>query len=169
MTGLLAPQHRQPEIQPYCWLQTKCSQGYWWTSSSSDEGKLIIAARLAWSTECTFQTLCLPIQHHLYLQFIVDYYDCLPQHMAFIHAHRRDMKVAPDYAMVRSPVHSISIHSLTLLDCQNNTYSTVQKNTHYCLQSPYCHCQTVSAMNLPAALNCQSTMYNLHPYCMLLL
>ena len=25
-----------------------------------------------------------------YLQFIVDYYDCLPEHMAFIHAHRCD-------------------------------------------------------------------------------
>lgn len=35
-----------------------------------------------------------------YLQFIVDYYDCLPQVMAFIHAHRRDMKVAPDFDMV---------------------------------------------------------------------
>ena len=36
-----------------------------------------------------------------YLQFIVDYYECLPHRMAFIHAHQRDMKVAPDYAMVR--------------------------------------------------------------------
>lgn len=35
-----------------------------------------------------------------YLQFIVDYYDCLPAYMAFIHAHRRDMKVAPDFYMV---------------------------------------------------------------------
>ena len=35
-----------------------------------------------------------------YLQFIVDYYDCLPASMAFIHAHQRDMKVAPDFAMV---------------------------------------------------------------------
>ena len=35
-----------------------------------------------------------------YLQFIVDYYDCLPEYMAFIHAHRRDMKVAPDFDMV---------------------------------------------------------------------
>lgn len=35
-----------------------------------------------------------------YLQFIVDYYDCLPQYMAFIHAHRRDVKVAPDHDMV---------------------------------------------------------------------
>ena len=34
-----------------------------------------------------------------YLQFIVDYYECLPHRMAFIHAHQRDMKVAPDYAM----------------------------------------------------------------------
>ena len=25
-----------------------------------------------------------------YLQFIVDYYDCLPEHMAFTHAHRCD-------------------------------------------------------------------------------
>ena len=36
-----------------------------------------------------------------YLQFIVDYYECLPHRMAFIHAHQRDMKVAPEYAMVR--------------------------------------------------------------------
>ena len=35
-----------------------------------------------------------------YLQFIVDYYDCLPAYTAFIHAHRRDMKVAPDFDMV---------------------------------------------------------------------
>lgn len=35
-----------------------------------------------------------------YLLFIVDYYDCLPAYMAFIHAHRRDMKVAPDFDMV---------------------------------------------------------------------
>ncbi len=25
-----------------------------------------------------------------YLQFIMDYYDCLPEHMVFIHAHRCD-------------------------------------------------------------------------------
>lgn len=45
-----------------------------------------------------------------YLQFIVDYYDCLPQYMAFIHAHRRDMKVAPDFDMVS--MHVLCVHLL---------------------------------------------------------
>ena len=36
-----------------------------------------------------------------YLQFIVDYYDCLPERMAFIHAHQ-SAPDTPDYAMVRA-------------------------------------------------------------------
>lgn len=38
----------------------------------------------------------------VYLQFIVDYYDCLPEHMAFIHAQQMDVdtsKVTESSAM----------------------------------------------------------------------
>ena len=45
-----------------------------------------------------------------YLQFIVDYYECLPEVMAFIHAHRRDMKVAPDFDMVSTHLLCVYMH-----------------------------------------------------------
>lgn len=59
-----------------------------------------------------------------YLQFIVDYYDCLPQVMAFIHAHRRDMKVAPDFDMVTAHL----VISTYMSAMQLTLYTTASAN-----------------------------------------
>ena len=59
-----------------------------------------------------------------YLQFIVDYYECLPQVMAFIHAHRRDTKVAPDFDMVTAHL----VISTYMSAMQLTLYTTASAN-----------------------------------------
>ena len=77
-----------------------------------------------------------------YLQFILDYYDCLPHIMAFIHAHRRDMKVAPDFDMVS--IHlvwrvymlalqdTLSLHNSEHLACMGAFASHVCRSSQGC-------------------------------------
>ncbi|DBA69337.1 TPA: hypothetical protein ACH3X2_012916 [Trebouxia sp. C0005] len=92
--------------------QMRCSEGVWWGSEVVGPDSLLIAARyeedVSWMALhltgvmpfVVYNTLDSSATHHTpvrngneaaaYLQFIVDYYNCLPQHMAFIHAHRCD-------------------------------------------------------------------------------
>ncbi|KAL0024568.1 hypothetical protein WJX79_008775 [Trebouxia sp. C0005] len=101
--------------------QTRCMEGRWWGPNSIGEDSLIVAARyeedVSWMAThlqgimpfVVYNTKDSSATHYTsvhngneaaaYLQFIVDYYDCLPAYIAFIHAHRRDMKVAPDFDM----------------------------------------------------------------------
>ncbi|KAA6425089.1 MAG: hypothetical protein FRX49_05263 [Trebouxia sp. A1-2] len=97
-------------------------EGRWWGPNSIGEDSLIVAARyeedVSWMAThlqgimpfVVYNTKDSSATHYTsvhngneaaaYLQFIVDYYDCLPAYIAFIHAHRRDMKVAPDFDML---------------------------------------------------------------------
>lgn len=101
--------------------QTRCMEGRWWGPNSIGEDSLIVAARyeedvswmathlqgilpfVVYNTKDSSAAHYTPVHNGneaaAYLQFIVDYYDCLPAYIAFIHAHRRDMKVAPDFDM----------------------------------------------------------------------
>ena len=77
-----------------------------------------------------------------YLQFIADYYHCLPEAMAFIHAHRRDIKVAPDFDMV-------SVH----LFC---VYMPVYMAANHCHVQSTALCKSEHTVSKPAAFaNCQ--------------
>lgn len=64
-----------------------------------------------------------------YLQFIVDYYDCLPGVMAFIHAHQRDMKVAPDFDMVNALLWRAYMHVYMAASILNHSTMCVSEHT----------------------------------------
>ncbi|KAL3160711.1 hypothetical protein ABBQ32_010623 [Trebouxia sp. C0010 RCD-2024] len=130
---------------PSAKAETRCVKGYWWGPDAVGGDTLMIAARykedVSWmathlqglipfvvyntndSTATHYTEVHNGNEAAAYLQFIVDYYDCLPQYMAFIHAHRRDVKVAPDHDMDQD-LRQISWKSMPAFASLNRSHLT---------------------------------------------